>query len=91
MPEQDYDYVNFMEYHKEPDDWVQICRVYLTDGKLYYEGKAAPAIKKMVEESPILKPYRKLNPYSVMRMMASAFSGSRLYATKVKKPYEELS
>lgn len=89
MPQQNHDYVDFMQYDGSTDKMEQVCRVYLTKGKLFWEGKQAKEVKKMVESTDDLRPHLKLGGYPLLSMLSHVFNGGYFYATKVKEPYSE--
>lgn len=89
MPQQDHNYVDFMSYNPESDSMEKVCRVYLTKGKLFYEGEQAEDIKKLVDNHDLLKHFAKMGPYSVLSMLSKVFSGGYFHATMVKEPYAE--
>lgn len=89
MPQQNHDYVDFMQYDGSTDKMEHVCRVYLTNGKLFWEGKQAKEVKKLVESTDELKPYVKRGGYSLLSMLAHFFKGGYFYATKPKEPFSE--
>lgn len=89
MPQQNHDYVDFLAYDKDTDKMEKACRVYLTDGKLFWEGTHAKEVKKLVMDTEELKPYIKRGGYSLLSMFAHFFKGGYFYATSVKEPYSE--
>ena len=88
MPEQDYNYVDYMCYDAESGEQKNVCRVFLTRGKLSYEGPEAAEFKKSVEENEGLAPFRELGGYSLLAMLPHAYKGSYNFCTKVKQRYE---
>lgn len=89
MPEQHYDYVDFMGANGESDKLEKVCRVYMTDGKLSYEGREADKVKKLVDKHPALKEHRRLGGFALLSALPQVFTGSHFHATKVKEPFEE--
>lgn len=89
MAEQHYDYVDFMGSNGESDKLERVCRVYMTNGKLSYEGHGAADVKKLVDKHPALSEHRKLGGFALLSALPQIFTGSHFHATKVKEAYEE--
>ncbi len=89
MPQQNHDYVDFFQYDSETDKMEKVCRVYLTNGKLFWEGKQAKEVKKLVESTDELKPYVERGGYSLLAILSQFFKAGYFYATNVKEPFSD--
>lgn len=89
MSKENYNYVDYMCYEAKLDKQVSVCRIQLIEGKLVYEGHEAEQTKKMVEEHPLLVPFRKVGGYPLLVMLAHVFSGSYNYITVVQEVRRE--